>query len=36
MITTNELEKYIDAGYGTIPADLVIENGTLVNVDTSE
>ena len=36
MDTTTELEKYIDAGAAEIPADLVIENGTLINVDTAE
>lgn len=36
MITVDELAKYIDAGAAKISADLVIENGTLINVDTSE
>lgn len=36
MNTTTELEKYIDAGAAEISADLVIENGTLINVDTAE
>ncbi|NVY96668.1 adenine deaminase [Lactobacillus sp. DCY120] len=36
MTTISELENYLDAGGAKIPADLVIENGTLVNVNTSE
>lgn len=36
MKTVKELAALIDAGAAKVPADLVIENGTLVNVDTSE
>lgn len=36
MISVNELGNYIDAGAAKISADIVIENGTLINVDTSE
>lgn len=36
MTTIEELEQYIDAGAAKIPADTVIEHGTLVNVDTAE
>lgn len=36
MTTLAELENYIDAGAAKIAADIVIENGTLVNVDTAE
>ncbi|GBG95121.1 adenine deaminase [Ligilactobacillus salitolerans] len=36
MQTIQELAGLIDAGAAKIPADTVIENGTLVNVDTSE
>ncbi|HIW72466.1 MAG TPA: amidohydrolase family protein [Candidatus Levilactobacillus faecigallinarum] len=31
-----ELGRYLDAGAARIPADLVIEHGTLANVDTGE
>ncbi|MFD0898030.1 adenine deaminase C-terminal domain-containing protein [Loigolactobacillus binensis] len=36
MLTTAELSRYIDAGAAKQAADLVIENGTLVNVNTAE
>lgn len=36
MKTVEDLAALIDAGAAKVPADLVIENGTLVNVDTSE
>ncbi|MBN7274213.1 amidohydrolase family protein [Ligilactobacillus pobuzihii] len=36
MKTIQDLASLIDAGAAKIPADLVIENGTLVNVDTAE
>ena len=36
MTSVKQLSQYIDAGNAQIPADLVIENGTLINVDTSE
>lgn len=36
MTTLAELGNYIDAGAAKIAADIVIENGTLVNVDTAE
>lgn len=36
MTTLAELENYIDAGAAVIAADIVIENGTLINVDTAE
>lgn len=36
MTTVEQLGRYIDAGAAKLPADLVIENGTLVNVNTAE
>lgn len=36
MTTVAALKQYIDAGAAKMPADLVIENGTLVNVNTGE
>jgi adenine deaminase len=36
MTTVAQLEEYIDAGAAKIAADTVIENGTLINVDTGE
>ncbi|WEV71898.1 adenine deaminase C-terminal domain-containing protein [Bifidobacterium sp. ESL0790] len=36
MTTVEQLGEYIDAGAAKTPADLVIEHGTLVNVDTGE
>ena len=36
MLSTNELGNYIQAGAAEIPADTVIEHGTLVNVMTGE
>ncbi len=36
MTTVEQLGDYIDAGAAKVPADLVIENGTLVNVNTAE
>jgi adenine deaminase len=36
LTTVEQLGRYIDAGAAKLPADLVIENGTLVNVNTAE
>ncbi|GHP13504.1 adenine deaminase [Lentilactobacillus fungorum] len=35
-MTIEEFKQLIDAGAAKVPADMVIENGTLVNVDTAE
>lgn len=36
MTTVKELSEYIDAGVAKTPASMVIEHGTLVNVNTGE
>ena len=35
-MTIQQLGEYIDAGAAQVPADIVIKNGILVNVNTSE